>query len=125
MLMVDLNIQHPTSNTQHRTGKQKAEMAGKATQSHYQATPRPVDSQTDWDPQATLMRPSCDPHATLKPPQCDPKAPTRLPQSLETDDGPHGLRTTDHRTANAEGRMLNAEWREWPCVSVCRRKDAP
>jgi hypothetical protein len=64
-----------TSNTQHRTGKQKAEMAGKADQSPYQATPRPVDSQ----PIGPHKPPPCDPHATHKPPQGANKAPTKPP----------------------------------------------
>ena len=74
----------------------------KPHQCDIKATPMRVDSQAVGTPKP----PQCDPKATLKPPQSSNKAPTKPPEGLETD---HGLRTTDHLKANAEGRMPNAE----------------
>ena len=115
------NIQHPTSNIQLRTPKsrtkpprgkarsrkQKAEMAGKATPSHLNATSMRVGSQLIGTP----MRPPCDPHATHKPPLSHLQATVEPKQRAES-----------RKQKSANGWFLGAwigngrcrsRWRRW------------
>ncbi len=113
--------QHPTSNIQLRTPKsrtkpprgkarsrkQKAEMAGKATPSHLNATSMRVGSQLIGTP----MRPPCDPHATHKPPLSHLQATVEPKQRAES-----------RKQKSANGWFLGAwigngrcrsRWRRW------------
>src|ERR1035438_3537477 len=77
----------PSAVLLRRTGRQKAERPGKATQSHTKATPRPhqghilgIDSGVQSHPKAPPRLHQGHPKATPKPPQSHTKAPPRLHQ---------------------------------------------
>jgi hypothetical protein len=111
-LCLHTNIQHPTSNFQHRqAGQSHAQEKAEFRIQNAESPARPPQATLmrpsshlqanslggDCDPQATCMRPTSHLHATLKPPTSHPQATHKPPSSHLID---HGLRTTGPRTTD-------------------------